>query len=105
MTSRARHGPKTHYLREWRIVRGLTQMQLAERSGRSQSAIAGYETGSRGLSVQAQRDFAEALGLEPLELFRHPDATSLDALLADQPEDIRATAERLVRALLAHRQG
>lgn len=102
---------RRHYLREWRKARGLTQMQLAELTGRSQSAITGYETQKKNMSMDAQADFARALNIEPYQLLRSPTdqeaappalerGDSLDELLAGADPDTRARAERMVRLLL-----
>lgn len=101
---------REHYLREWRQRRGLTQMQLAERSGRSQSSITEYENGRSRMSMRAQADLARALEIEPWQLLLPPGEASLpptqkqrpslDKLLADADDGTVEAAERMVRALL-----
>jgi transcriptional regulator with XRE-family HTH domain len=47
---------------------GLTQEQLAERSGFSQQYISGLETGRRNLTVVSLFEFAQALETTPVAL-------------------------------------
>jgi transcriptional regulator with XRE-family HTH domain len=63
---------KVPRLREWRHLRGYTQVELAERAGVSASAITGYE---RGFNIRPStaRKLAEALGVEIPDLLG-PDA-------------------------------
>ncbi len=46
-----------------RLFNGLTQKQLAERMGVSQTAIALWENGSRSISIDIAEDLAEILGI------------------------------------------
>jgi transcriptional regulator with XRE-family HTH domain len=50
--------------------RGLTQEQLAERSGFSQQYISGLEQGRRNPTVVTLYELALALGVDHLELLR-----------------------------------
>ncbi len=60
-------------LAEWRRRRFLSQDELAERSGVSKRAIVALESDQppnpQGRTV---RKLAEALGIEPAELYRRP---------------------------------
>lgn len=60
-------------LREWRELRGKTQVELAEEAGRSSRSIAGYEAGAEARPNTARR-LAEALGVEVIDLARQDDA-------------------------------
>lgn len=51
-------------IKVWRIYRGLTQMQLAEKTGLSQSYLAMIETGEREGTVKALRQIAKALKVD-----------------------------------------
>lgn len=98
----ARIGPKKPFrlfIAEWRESRGLTQDQLGDRLGTSDVTISRYETGKRKPDLNAQAAIAEALGIDPFDLFRHPDQPSADALLRDQPQDIREQAIKLIQAI------
>lgn len=50
-----------------RRERGLTQEQLAERSGLSQQYISGLESGKRNPTVRTLFELAQALEKEPIE--------------------------------------
>ncbi len=53
-----------HPVKVWREYRGLTQRDLAERSGLRQSYVAQIERGHRRGTVDAYRRLAETLGVE-----------------------------------------
>jgi transcriptional regulator with XRE-family HTH domain len=53
--------------------RGLTQEQLAERSGFSQQYISGLENGRRNPTVVTLYEIAMALGTTPVGLIRPSD--------------------------------
>ncbi|BBL78758.1 hypothetical protein RxyAA322_06120 [Rubrobacter xylanophilus] len=74
--------PKTPHLREARILAGLSQMELAERSGVSRATIADAEAGERSLQPRTVRKLAAALGLEVGELLGR---SSRREKLADGP--------------------
>lgn len=73
-----------HRVRELRLKLGLSQLELAERVGASSMMISHIETGDRRLRVDQLPVFAEALGVEPIQLVRDPDG------LADQVAAILA---------------
>jgi transcriptional regulator with XRE-family HTH domain len=52
---------------------GLTQEEVAERSGFSQQYISGLERGRRNPTVVTVFEIAQALGVEHLELLRPDD--------------------------------
>jgi DNA-binding XRE family transcriptional regulator len=51
-------------LKVWRTYRGLTQIQLAEKTGLSQSQIAMIESGEREGTVKVLRRIAKALNVD-----------------------------------------
>lgn len=56
-------------IREARLRAGLTQLELAERSGRDRSVIARWEQGAVAPSVETLVELVRACGFElPLEL-------------------------------------
>ena len=67
--------PEYHRLRELliaaRIDAGLTQAEVAERLGRTQSFVSKYENGERGLDVLDFFWLCSALGTEPNFLFQN----------------------------------
>lgn len=97
-----RIGPKKPvrlYLAEWREHRGLTQKQLGERIGTSDVTVSRWETGERKPDLNAQAAFAEALGIDVMDLRHHPDTPTADQLLRDQPPEIVDQALKLIRAI------
>ena len=61
-----------HFLREWRIYRGLTQDELASRIGTSSGVIAAWETVDRGIRLQDQFRLFAALRIRPAQFFQRP---------------------------------
>lgn len=89
--------PVRHFLKEWRLERRLTQQQLADLlptgedgkpTGKDQ--ISRWERSERGMTMGVQAALAEALGITPVDLFRHPAAApkdSIDRMLEQLPKD------------------
>ncbi len=97
-----RVGPKRPlrlYIAEWRVHRGLTQQQLADRLGTSDVTVSRWETSARQPDLNALAAVAEALTIDVFDLRRHPDQPSADALLRDQPQEVRDQAIRLIQAI------
>lgn len=91
----ARIGPKRPrmvYLAEWRESRGLTQKQLADRLGVTDMTVSRWERKTALLNTNVLAAVSEALGIEPQDLYRHPDQPSADALLRGQPAKVQETA-------------
>jgi len=83
-------------IREARLRAGLTQYELAERTGRDRSVIARWEQGAVAPSIETLVELVRACGFDlPLELVPHDTA---------QRERLRKTAllspERRVQRLL-----
>ncbi|MEA3036827.1 MAG: hypothetical protein QOH04_2604 [Sphingomonadales bacterium] len=71
-------------LRELRKKAGLTQIELAERTGVSQSAISQIENGETPLNVPWMRTFARVLDCAPADLLVEDD--NPDRLKEDERE-------------------
>lgn len=67
------------FLKQWRIYRGLTQEQLAERTGLSVSGISQLENGKQGYSDESLELLADALNCEPGHIL-NVDPTKEDAI-------------------------
>lgn len=63
-------------VRQIRIRRGLTQEQLAERSGFSQQYISGLENGLRNPTIVSIYEIAQALEVSHMDLVRPPRSRS-----------------------------
>jgi transcriptional regulator with XRE-family HTH domain len=54
-----------NFVKEWRLYRGLTQEQLADRAGMSVGNISQFERQLQGFSDEGLQALAEALQTEP----------------------------------------
>lgn len=86
-------------IREARLRAGLTQYELAERSGRERSVIARWEQGAVSPSVENFLDIIQACGFElPLELVARDDA-----VVARLRKNVLLSPERRVQRILQAR--
>ena len=72
-----------HFLREWRIYRGLTQDELASRIGTSSGVIAAWDTVDRGIKLQDRFGCLRRCGSDQRSSFnglpRHKRTRCVDA--------------------------
>lgn len=87
------------YLAAWRDSRGLTQKQLASRLGVSEMTVSRWETGKAYMNTAVMSAVADAVQIEPEDLFRPPTQPSADAMLRDQPKDVVEQAMRIIAAI------
>jgi DNA-binding XRE family transcriptional regulator len=92
--------PPRHYLKEWREKLNLTQQQLADRLETGKDQVSRYENNNRKMTLEMAGAFAEAMGLDNLALFRHPDAPSVDELLRNASPEQRRQAFAVIEAIL-----
>jgi transcriptional regulator with XRE-family HTH domain len=92
--------PRRNFLKQWREHRGLTQEQLAARLDTHKGQISNWENGRRDLTFNVQAALAEALEIEPQDLFRDPAQPSADELLRRASPEVRDQALRVIRALV-----
>ena len=97
--------PLKLFISEWRDRRGLSQDALAERVGTTKASISRWETGKRDITGESLAAIADALGLQPVQLFRHPDEQSLDDLLDGTHPSLRRKALAVLQTLLAEDSG
>lgn len=95
--------PRRNYLAAWREQRGLTQDQLADRLDTYKGQISNWENGRRAMSFDVQAALAEALDIEPSDLFRDPERPSADELLRDVAPEVHQQAIDLIRVLVGRR--
>ena len=91
--------PTRIFLAEWREARGLSQERLGERLGVSKMTVSRWERNVASVNINVMSALAEALDIEPRDLFRHPDTPSADALLRNQPDAIVDQAIAVIGAL------
>lgn len=90
------------WLRERRVLAGLTQAQLAERAGVSLRAVRNAELGSvRRPRPETERKLREALAEAPPEPVRIGVLGPLTVRCGDSPVEIGAEKQRLLLAMLA----
>src|SRR3712207_6269804 len=86
-------------IREARLRAGLTQYELAQRSGRERSVIARWEQGAVSPSIDNLLEVIEACGFElPLELVPRDDSA-----VARLRKNITLSPERRVQRILQAR--
>ena len=93
--------PRHLFLQEWREKRGLTQQQVADRVGTSSMTVSRWErqTGSHKPDIDVLAALAEAYQIEPQDFYHHPDTPNPEALLRDQPPEIKEQAINIIRAI------
>lgn len=102
----ARIGPKQprrNFLAKWRAKKQLTQEQLADRLGTYKGQISNWESNKRAMSWAVVMALAEALEIEPMDLFRDPDRPSADELLRDADPKVFVEAIEIIKVLVARR--
>jgi transcriptional regulator with XRE-family HTH domain len=76
MAIRLRRVRSANLIREARLRAGLTQYELAERTGRERSVIARWEQGAVAPSLETLIELVRACGFElPLELVQRDEST------------------------------
>jgi transcriptional regulator with XRE-family HTH domain len=89
-------------IREARLRAGLTQYELAERTGRDRSVIARWEQGAVAPSLETLVELVRACGFDlPLELV--PRDSSRDERL--RKNALLSPERRVLRFLQGHRAG
>lgn len=101
MVTRIRKGGKRRlFLTEWRDSKDVSAERLAERLDVTRQTIHRWEKEQWRLDPQKIAAYANALDLEPEDLWRLPSTRSLDGMIAAAPADIRDTIrERAVEML------
>ncbi len=89
------HAKVADAVAELRARHGLTQLELANRIGSTQSVIARLESGRRAVSTSLLSRIAEALGLEWAPVFHQPVAAAL-------PEPVRVFSYRYGAQFIAY---
>jgi transcriptional regulator with XRE-family HTH domain len=96
-----RRAPR-HFIKQWRIFRGLTQEQLAERVGVTHGAISQLERGITNYTQEMLESLAFALQCEPADLImRNPETDAWSAwAVFDNIRDLPETELRRVAAVI-----
>lgn len=90
------------YFKQWRVHRGLSQEQLADRLGTSVPSISRIENGTQPYTQDVLEALAEALGTDPASLLmRDPDAPEAMWSIWDQAKvSERQLIEELARSVV-----
>lgn len=91
--------PRRIYLIEWREAHGLTQEQLAGRLDVAPMTVSRWERSTALLNTNVMAAVAEALDIEPGDLYRHPDQPSADALLRGASREVRDQVIAIIETL------
>jgi transcriptional regulator with XRE-family HTH domain len=89
------------YIDEWQSRRGFSDEEMAERIG-----LSARNSFWRWKNLQTRLDpikiemIADALGIEPEDLWRHPDRPSIDSLLKDADDTLLEKARDIVTRLV-----
>jgi len=96
MTRIGQRRPVKWYIKEWRVHKGLTLERMAERLETNKGQISKLERGDQRMNDSWIAGYAEALGIEPSQLLRDPEAPTINDLLSgatpDQIEKIKSIA-------------
>jgi transcriptional regulator with XRE-family HTH domain len=98
-----KRGFRRLYLKEHRTAKGISAEAMAGRLGIERESVYRLEREPRRMNSEKQAAYAAALGLEPEELWRPPGRVSLDAMVANAPDDLRETVTAIVARLVSGR--
>lgn len=88
------------YLAQWRAHRGLSAEQMAGRLGIERESYYRWEREPKRINLDKVSALADALDIEPGELWRLPERPSLDAIAADATPEQQAMVADVVRRVL-----
>lgn len=99
-----RRGARGHlYIEEWFQQRGLNDEKVGNRIGVDRATVFRWRKEQHRLNPQKIAALAEALDLEPEELWRPPSRRSLDALVKDAPDDVVDMAFDVLKRMAGNR--
>lgn len=101
MVTRIRkHARRRLYLAEWREHLGVTAEQMAGRLDIDRISVYRWEREPHRMNPEKQEAYAEALGIEPEDLWRPPNRPSVDALLRGASDDVLQKAAEIVSIMV-----
>jgi transcriptional regulator with XRE-family HTH domain len=100
---KSKHRRRRHYFKEWRLRRGFTQEQVAERIGTTKTRVSMKETGKEPYDQPYLEALAVALATDPASLImRNPeDGDAIWSIWERAKPGERETIERLATAIIA----
>jgi transcriptional regulator with XRE-family HTH domain len=103
-TPRIRRGARPHlYIEEWFKERGLNDEKVGNRIGVDRATVFRWRKEQHRLNPEKIAVLAEALDLEPQELWRPPSRPSLDALVRDSSDEVLNMAFDIVKRMAGSR--
>lgn len=101
---RIRRGARPHlYIEEWFKERGLNDEKVGNRIGVDRATVFRWRKEQHRLNPEKISALAEALDLEPQELWRPPGRPSLDALVKNSSDDVLNMAFDIVKRMAGGR--
>ena len=94
--------PKRLYLDQWFEYRGLNDEKVAARIGVDRTTVWKWRSNQSRLDPDKIAALASALDCKPEQLWQlppRPDRPSVDALLADAPDDVVRKAAEMISIL------
>jgi DNA-binding XRE family transcriptional regulator len=88
------------FLREHREAKEVSATTMAGRLGIERESVYRLERNPYTMDFHKQIAYAEALGIEPEDLWRPPGTPSLDGLVAEAPDELRRKAAEMITILL-----
>lgn len=88
------------FLKEHREAKGISAEYMAGRLGIERESVYRLEREHWRMNPEKQIGYADALGIEPEDLWRPPGTPSLDALVSNAPEELKIMAADIVRRLV-----
>ena len=88
-------------IREIRKQRGLTQVQVAEMAGMSQSYFTDLENGKKTINAIRMSQIAKVLGVQPQDLIESPMEYDLNKLILQLDPDEQELVKGLILKLAA----
>jgi transcriptional regulator with XRE-family HTH domain len=91
-----------HFIKEWRVYRGLTQEQLADRIGVSKATLSRLESAKQPYTQDVLEALADAMNCEPADLImRDPSREgAIWSIWENATPEQRVQIESVVRALV-----
>ncbi len=75
-------------IKNFRLLRGMSQRKLAEALNRSSNTIANWEKGINQPDVDTLEDICDVLNITPNQIYGWDQSPELDSFLAEQKETI-----------------
>lgn len=89
-----------HFIKQWRLYRGLTQEQLAERAGVTHGALSQLERGLVNYTQPMLETLADALNCEPADLIMRDPNSEVWSIL-DTLQTATEVEQRQIAAVVA----